>query len=389
MRRNGIDGRAAETIWTQLSSFADYGFPESHAASFAHIVYASAHLKQHYAAEYLCAMLNNQPMGFYPPHVLTNDARRHGIRLLPPDFNRSEVRCTVEGSSVRVGLGYVADLGAVAAANLVADRAAHGPFRSLADVVRRVPLRVEAAENLVAVGGADGFGLGRREALWQLGLFLPARSFGGRDGKEPGRQLPLALPVDADMVELRPLGPWEQMATDYATMGLSPRYHPLGLLRTKLPQGIVPIAELASLPDGLRLRVAGLVVCRQRPGTAKGITFLLLEDEGGLVNVVVFPDLYEAERHVVRGEPFLLIEGVLQRRNNTINLVAERICPLDAARNHHQPPTGDRLPDGRSVDVIVARATRPATAAPGAGGPIDLDEAAVLRRLAPAAHNYR
>jgi error-prone DNA polymerase len=158
-----------------------------------------------------------------------------------------------------------------------------------------------------------------------------------------------------------------------------------------LPKAIAPIAELATLPDGLRLRVAGLVVCRQRPGTAKGITFLLLEDEGGLVNVVVFPDLYEAERHVVRGEPFLLIEGTLQRRNNTINIVAERIFPLDAAR-HGLPPV-DALPDGRTIDVIAARALRPADTPPdhrAAASPSgEPDEIVHLRRLAPAAHNYR
>ena len=390
-RAKGVPSETAELVFEKLLGFAEYGFPKCHAAAFAVLSYQSSWLKFYYPAEFVCALLNNQPMGFYPPHVLTNDARRHGIRLLPPDFNRSEVSCTVEGSTVRVGLGYVADLGDEAAARLVAERASHDPFRSLADVVRRVPLRIEAAENLVAVGAADGFGLGRREALWQLGLFLPARAFGGKGGKEPGRQLPLALPVAADMVELRPLGPWEQMATDYATMGLSPRYHPLGLLRAKLPKAIAPIAELATLPDGLRLRLAGLVVCRQRPGTAKGITFLLLEDEGGLVNVVVFPDLYEAERHVVRGEPFLLIEGTLQRRNNTINLVAERIFPLDAARTGL--PSVDALPDGRTIDVIAARALRAAdspptgTAAVPPGG--ESDEIVHLRRLAPAAHNYR
>ncbi|HYO30139.1 MAG TPA: DNA polymerase III subunit alpha, partial [Thermomicrobiales bacterium] len=381
----------AESVFEKLLGFAEYGFPKCHAAAFAVLSYQSSWLKFYYPAEFTCALLNNQPMGFYPPHVLTNDARRHGIRLLPPDFNRSEARCTVEGSTVRVGLGYVADLGDEAAARIVAERAADGPFRSLADVVRRVPLRVEAAENLVAVGAADGFGLGRREALWQLGLFLPARAFGGKNGKDPGRQLPLALPVEADMVELRPLGPWEQMATDYATMGLSPRYHPLGLLRAKLPKGIAPIADLAELPDSLRLRVAGLVVCRQRPGTAKGITFLLIEDEGGLVNVVVFPDLYEAERHVVRGEPFLLIEGVLQKRNNTINLVAERIFPLDAARDGL--PATDALPDGRTVDVIAARALRPPEGPPDHSSPASAgsepDDIVLLRRLAPASHNYR
>ena len=184
----------------------------------------------------------------------------------------------------------------------------------------------------------------------------------------------------ADMVELRPLGPWEQMATDYATMGLSPRYHPLGLLRAKLPKGIAPIADLAELPDGLRLRVAGLVVCRQRPGTAKGITFLLIEDEGGLVNVVVFPDLYEAERHVVRGEPFLLIEGVLQKLNNTINLVAERIWPLSEARAEFQIPGNLDTragSDATGVDVTAHQSQDPETG---------LDH---VRQVAPTSHNYR
>src|SRR3712207_5860632 len=195
--------------------------------------------------------------------VLTNDARRHHVRILPPDFNESEVKCSVHGNAVRIGLGYVAETGEDVATRLVAERAAGGRFQSLADVVRRIPLRIEAAENLIAVGAADGFGLGRREALWQLGLFLPARGFGGaRTTTEPGAQLPLALPVAADMVELRPMGPWEQMATDYDVLGLSPRYHPLGLLRPRLPAGIAATADLATLPDGLSVRVAGLVVCR-------------------------------------------------------------------------------------------------------------------------------
>ena len=133
-------------------------------------------------------------MGFYPPHVLTNDARRHQVRILPPDVNESGVKCSVQGNAVRIGLGYVAETGEDVATRLVAERDAGGRFQSLADVVRRVPLRIEAAENLIAVGAADGFGLGRREALWQLGLFLPARAFGGKNGKTPGRQLPSRCP---------------------------------------------------------------------------------------------------------------------------------------------------------------------------------------------------
>jgi error-prone DNA polymerase len=287
------------------------------------------------------------------------------------------VNCTVAGNAVRVGLGYVASVGEDVAARLVAEREAGGPFQSLADVVRRVPLRIEAAENLVAVGVADGFGLGRREALWQLGLFLPARAFGGKNGKEPGRQLPIPLPVAQDMVELRPMGPWEQMASDYAIMGLSPRYHPLGLLRPRLPRAIRAMAEIPRIADGARIQVAGLIVCRQRPGTAKGITFLLLEDEHGLLNVIVFPDLYSEQRHVVRGEPFVVVEGVLQKRNNTINLVAERLWPLSEARAQFQIPDHLEQQATREIDVVAHQSEDTQTG---------LDH---VRQIAPASHNYR
>ena len=376
----GVDLATAEKVFKKLIGFAEYGFPKSHATAFAILAYQSSWLKHYYPAEFVCALLNNQPMGFYPPHVLTNDARRHQVRILPPDVNESGVKCSVQGNAVRIGLGYVAEAGEDVATRLVAERDAGGRFQSLADVVRRVPLRIEAAENLIAVGAADGFGLGRREALWQLGLFLPARAFGGKNGKTPGRQLPIPLPVEQDMVELRPMGPWEQMTSDYALMGLSPRYHPLGLLRPRLPRAIRSIAETLHIPDGTRIQVAGLIVCRQRPGTAKGITFLLLEDEHGLLNVIVFPDLYSERRHIVRGEPFVVVEGVLQQRNNTINLVAERIWPLSEARaEFHIPDNLDTpaAPDATDIDVIAQQSEDPETG---------LDHA---RQVAPASHNYR
>jgi error-prone DNA polymerase len=376
----GVDQATARKVFKKLIGFAEYGFPKSHATAFAILAYQSSWLKHYYPAEFVCALLNNQPMGFYPPHVLTNDARRHQVRILPPDVNESGVKCSVQGNTVRIGLGYVAKAGEDVAIRLVAERDAAGPFQSLADVVRRVPLRIEAAENLIAVGAADGFGLGRREALWQLGLFMPARAFAGKNGKTPGRQLPIPLPVEQDMVELRPMGPWEQMTSDYALMGLSPRYHPLGLLRPRLPRTIRSIAETLHIPDGARIQVAGLIVCRQRPGTAKGITFLLLEDEHGLLNVIVFPDLYSERRHIVRGEPFVVVEGVLQQRNNTINLVAERIWPLSEARaEFHIPENLDtsRAPDATDIDVIAQQSEDPE---------IGLDH---VRQVAPTSHNYR
>jgi error-prone DNA polymerase len=374
---HGVDKTTAKMVFTKLLGFAEYGFPKSHATAFAILAYQSSWLKHYYPAEFVCALLNNQPMGFYPPHVLTNDARRHRVRILPPDVNESGVKCSVHGNAVRIGLGYVAGVGEDVAVRLVTERVAEGSFQSLADMVRRVPLRMEVAENLVSVGAADGFGLGRREALWQLGLFLQARLFGGKHGKTPGRQLPIPLPIEQDMVELRPMGPWEQMTNDYAIMGLSPRYHPLGLLRPRLPRAIRSIAETTHIPDGTRIQVAGLIVCRQRPGTAKGITFLLLEDEHGLLNVIVFPDLYSERRHVVRGEPFVVIEGVLQQRNNTINLVAERIWPLSEARAEFRIPDNLEEPTAKDIDVIAHQSEDSETG---------LDH---VRHVAPAAHNYR
>jgi len=381
--QRGIPLETAQTVFRKLLGFAEYGFPKCHAAAFAVLSYQSSWLRRYYPAEFTCALLNNQPMGFYPPHVLTNDARRHGVRVLSPDINLSEARCSVERSAVRIGLGYVAGLSEETAVRIDEERAANGLYRSLADLVRRVPLRLEAAENLIAVGVADSFGLGRREALWQLGLFLPAHAFGGgRTKKTPGTQLPLALPVAQDMVELRPMGPWEQMAVDYDTIGLSPRYHPLGLLRPALPSSIASTVDLTTLPDGSMVRLAGLVVCRQRPGTAKGITFLLMEDEHGLANVIVYPALYDTARHVVRGEPFLLVEGRLQRRDGTINLLAQTIRSLEGARTAVSPLHDSVLPAARDIDVVAANQARAETEA-------KRDRIEALRPIAPSAHNYR
>jgi len=361
----GVRLEVAKEVFRKLLGFAEYGFPKSHSAAFAVLAYQSAWLRCYYPTEFTCALFNNQPMGFYPPHVIVNDAKRHGVRILPPDVNQSGARCTVEGNAVRIGFGFVQGIGEDAALLIEREREANGPYRSLADFVRRVPLAREAVENLIVVGAFDSFGLGRREALWQLGLFIPARGF-GKNGAA-GKQLPLALPVEQDMVELRPMSPWEQMAADYDTLGLSPRYHPLGLLRPHLPETIVSTVDLAKLPDGTEVRVAGLVVCRQRPGTAKGITFLLLEDERGLVNVIIYPALYEEQRLLVRGEPFLVVEGRLQRRDGTINLIAHRLHTLDAARRAFAPAPSPSVHEA---------------------GPI-FPERKPDRRLVPASHDFR
>jgi len=353
----GVTLQTAEDVFNKLRGFASYGFPKAHAAAFAVLAFQSCWLKYYYPAEFMCALLNNQPMGFYPSHVLTNDAKRHGIRIMAPDINLSGLRCRVEGGNgIRVGFGYINGMGAEAAQRIVLERETNGPYRSLSDLVRRVPLSVDASENLIAVGSFDRFGLGRREALWQLGLFIPTQRFGKikETKKDQGRQLALALPVEQDTVQLRPMGAWDQMEADYDVLGLSPRYHPLGLLRSKLPERYVTTKDLETLPDGMTVQIAGLIVVRQRPGTAKGILFLLLEDERGLANIVVYPGLYEERRLIVRAEPFVMIEGRLQKKEDTINIVATSIWPLAEARRIYDI-SGLPAPDSRILeDAIVA-----------------------------------
>lgn len=335
---NGVPEETSHGIFQKLLGFAAYGFPRGHAASFAVLAYQSCWLKHHYAAEFLCALLNNQPMGFYSPSVLANEGKRRGVRTLLPDLNQSGVRCTVQDArTVQLGLGQVQGLGEEVARTIVAERNAHGLYRSVPDLMRRVSLPVPLVETMALAGVFDGFGLARREAAWQAGLAIPLRTLPTRgkvQGRDKGHQMVLALPIGQDVVDLPPMPVWERMAEETLGLGLSPHWHPLGLLRQRLPAPIRPTADTQILRDGLRIQVAGLVVVRQRPETARGVTFLLLEDEQGLLNVIVPPPLYEAERHVVRGEPFVVVEGILQRKLNTINLLAEHIWPLDEARTH-------------------------------------------------------
>jgi error-prone DNA polymerase len=370
MQRHGESRAKAEQVFAKLAGFASYGFPKAHATAFALLAYQSCWLKYYHPAEFTCALLNNQPMGFYPPHVLINDAKRHRLRILSPDVNLSGVRCSLDGGNgIRIGLGYVKELGEEPAQRIVLEREANGHYRSLADFVRRVPLPTAAVENLIAVGGVDRFGLGRREALWQIGLFISSQRFGTKQTTVNGRQIPLALPVGQDGVELRPMGAWDQMAADYAILGLSPRYHPLGLLRHRLPDHFATVADLERLPHGAEIEIAGLTVCRQRPGTAKGITFLLLEDEHGLVNVIVYPDLYERQRMVVRGEPFVVVSGTLQKQNDTINIITRWIRPLENARQEFAG-----IP-ARDLDDVTPR--------------FKPERERELATVAPESHNYR
>jgi error-prone DNA polymerase len=354
---NGVDRATGEAVFRKIQGFAEFGFPKAHAAAFALLAYQTAWLRTYYPAEFLCALFNAQPMGFYAPHVLVNDGRRHGVEVLPPDINRSDAGCTVEpaplddavgarlaspdgaqraaplpgsGLAVRIGLCYVKGLSEQMAREVEEERRRGGPFRSLFDFLERTRLKREAVENLIACGAFGCFGLERRELLWQLGLLYRSE---GRNGRE--RQLALPLPTEQDMPSFGPSGfalppvtEWERMVADYAITGLTTSRHPMSFLRPRLHEGVAPSSALEALPDGTALEVAGLVVCRQRPGTAAGFVFLVLEDEFGLVNVVVEPGLYERQRTLVRSQPFVSVGGRLQRRDGTVNVIAERFQVL-------------------------------------------------------------
>ncbi len=320
----------AEAVFTMVSGFSGFGFPKAHGAAFGLLAYQSTWLRVHYGPEFLCALLDEQPMGFYPPDALVHEAQRRGIAVLAPEVNASEVGCTVtpEGA-VQVGLGYVLGVRADEVAALVEARHEGGPFRSLEDLASRAGAGRAALERLAWSGACDALAGGdRRVALWQLGVTAPGVRARGREGV----QLALALDLPSPP-KLQPLSAWDEMVADYATTGLTASTHPIGLLRPRLhASGAVDIGALARFEHGTSVRVGGLVVARQRPGTAKGITFLLLEDEHGTVNVIVSPQIYERERLTVRTEPLVVIEGRLERHasaGGAINIVARAVTRLE------------------------------------------------------------
>jgi error-prone DNA polymerase len=319
----GVGRETAECVFEKLLGFASFGFPKSHAAAFALLAYQSAWLRHHYPGEFLCALLNAQPMGFYPPSSLVRDAQRRGIEILPPDVNRSEGTCTLEEDAVRIGLAYVKGVGQEPAEALVAERAS-GSFRNVHDLAQRAPLDQPALEALVAAGACDSFGWPRRQLLWRLGL--AARSTGVARGG--GRQLALPLEPQTEIPELPAQSEWERMLADYRMTSLSIGVHPLELLRPHLPVEVVSSEDLAHLSHGERVAVAGLVVARQRPSTAKGVVFMLLEDESGQSNLIVPPHVYERYRAAVRGEPLVLARGRYERVDRNRNILVEELASL-------------------------------------------------------------
>jgi error-prone DNA polymerase len=312
---NRISEQTADRIFEILKGFAAFGFCKSHAAGFALLSYESAWLKRHYPAEFYAALLSNQPMGFYAPDIIVNDAKRHGVTLLPIDINRSEGRCAVEASAVRLGFMYVKELGTKAITQILAARQS-APFKSLEDFCYRASIETSALENLTMVGAFDAFGLTKRQSLWQLGLLE-------KTGPE---QLPLGL-THTD-VSLPALTEMEEMRAEYQTQGLSTKHHPMQVLRKQRPEIMtLTSAEVSQLEEGSPVRFAGYVATRQRPGTAKGFCFLTLEDDEGMVNVILRPKVYEEHRQIFKLAPVIVVEGVIQKRDGITNVIAERLSP--------------------------------------------------------------
>ena len=344
----GVDAKLADEVFDKLVAFSGFGFPKSHAAAFALLAYQSAWLRHHYPAEFLCALLNEQPMGFYPPASLVRDAQRRGVEVLPPDVNVSEAQATLEGEAVRVGLRMITAVGEEEARALVAERDANGPFRSIRVLAQRAPLKRAGLEALVASGACDALGESRRGLFWELGLVPRGESVPGTGGE--ARQLALPLEPTAATPPLPEQTPWEVMLADYRTTSMSVGVHPLELLRPHLPGQVLMSTRLNELPHGSRAAVAGLVIARQRPSTANGVVFMLLEDEEGQVNLILPPQVYERFRAIVRGEPLVLARGRFERVDRNRNVIVdglESLGPL-ARRVADEPEVAATMPHPQS-----------------------------------------
>ena len=328
---NGVDDTTAREIFQQVTAFSEFGFPKSHAAAFGLLAYQSAWLRHYYPVEFYVGLFNNQPMGFYSLDALGRDARRNGIKTMLPHINRSQVECAAEGDDLRIGLGFVRNWGADIATRIVEERDKRGPYMSLPDFLRRTPasLKRPAIENLIWVGGFEEFGMTRRELLWQAGLWLGPETDNDRTGgRDDHAQTELALADPYASLAFPALNPTDQMVAEYRIMRFSADLHPLTLIKSSLPAGTVTSDRLPHLRQGSTVRVAGLVTTRQRPGTANGYVFVLMEDEYGSINVIVKPDIYKRDRNQVRMEPFLSVRGKLQKDGGTLNVIAYEVEAL-------------------------------------------------------------
>ena len=331
LRKNRCSEELVEQITSTVSSFALYGFPESHAISFAYLAYLSAYLKAHHAPEFYASLLNNQPMGFYSSATLIKDGQRHGVKFLPVCAMKSEWDCTIESDRktpanpddypVRLGLRVVKTLSNTGAKRLLAERG-QSPFTSIHDFKHRARLNKDELRTLAEIGALNCFAAHRRNALWEVEK--PLR----QDDLFEEIKTKTAAAINRREKELSsPLAPMtypERIQADFAGMQLTTGVHPMALLRPQL-KGILRAADLPTAKHGSRVRIGGNVICRQRPGTAKGFVFVSLEDETGISNAIVTPPMFEANRLVITEEPFLLIEGRLQQIDGVIHVKAQRI----------------------------------------------------------------
>lgn len=324
MTKNGIVGKAQDDIVLGIKSFALYGFPESHSASFALLVYASCYLKAHHPAAFYAALLNNWPMGFYHPASLITDAKRRGVKLRPIDVTCSDWLCTIEEGALRLGLRYVAGLKQAVGEAIVRARRQR-PFASVADVAQRSgahPAEMTTMASIGALNALSDGALTRRRALWQTAAL-------GRSGNALFGGIPDATVDGVEGAPLSEMTMKERIAADFAGSGMSIGPHPMSLVRPLLAaRGIVRAADLAQLRDGTRVETAGTVIVRQRPGTAKGFFFVTLEDETGFANAIVTPQRFAAERTLLTTSAALIVGGILQNQDGVVSIKADRFAPL-------------------------------------------------------------
>jgi error-prone DNA polymerase len=312
----GVDAAVGDDVFTKLSAFASFGFCKSHAAAFAKTAYDTLWLRAYYPAEYYCGVLNNEPMGFYQPRVVVGDARRHGVTVRPVHVNRSAAECTVEESSgeigaIRMGLEYVDGLGETGAARVVEARPGGG-YGDLADLCRRTRLPRKLVENVILAGGLSDWQADKRTLLWALGRL-----------RYQEEELPLSFAPDGVVLEEMTYA--EELAQEYATTGVSVEGHLMELFREQMDRASIGTSQnLTEARNGQNVRIAGMVAVRQMPPTAKGFVFFTLEDEWGLMNVIVRPKVFQAQRETWVGATILAVRGVVERARGQINVMAEQ-----------------------------------------------------------------
>ncbi len=388
----GVAVETAERIWGQIQGFSGFGFPKAHSAAFGLLAYQSAWLRIHRAPEFLCALLNEQPMGFYPPDALVHEAQRRGVRIAGPDAGNSRVLCHVErlrgGLTVRIGLGYVKGVREEEMRSLVGERERGGPYRGIADIASRSGAGRDGLERLAWAGALDRLvdegsgsarpapGGDRRTALWEAG--------GAETGTRHEAGMQLALPLEPPRApDLPPLGDWAKTIADYRSTGMTLDRHPMSLLRAELGPEVSRSSDLVRIENGQPVEVAGMVVARQRPETAKGVVFMLLEDERGTINLIVLPAVYERYRALVRGAPLVRARGRLERHEGTTNVLVAEVHDLEPT-----PAARQRVEEERRRSASGLAATKARRPSPPLGRSTRERAIDELRAVAPAGHSF-